>query len=97
MAPVATNWPIMSVPIWLTHGVWPPPMAVCKRVTAWSHAIGVTSTFTSGFSSVNASAIVLRSSPSLPIAQTWRSPETAPPDAAPGLPGAPVSPPTAPG
>ena len=87
----------MSLPIWLTSGVWPPPIAVCRRVTAWSQAIGVTSTVTFGFSSMNRSAIVLRSSPSLPMAQTWSSPETSAAALAPGLPGAPVSPPTVPG
>ena len=41
-APVAPNWPIMSVPIWLTSGVVPPAIAVWSLATAWPQSTGVT-------------------------------------------------------
>ncbi len=73
-APVSTNWPIMSVPIWLTSGVSPPPMAVCSLATAWPQSTGVTLTVTPGLASMNLSAMTPSLVPSLPIAQTVSSP-----------------------
>ena len=48
-APVGANWPIMSVPIWLTSGVCCRRMAVWSLATAWPQSTGVTLTLTSGF------------------------------------------------
>src|SRR4029453_15948732 len=73
-APVAPNWPIMSVPIWLTSGVVLPAIAVWSFATASSQATGVTLTLTFGFSAMNASASVPSFVPSAPIAQTVSSP-----------------------
>ena len=80
----------MSVPIWLTSGVSPPPIAVCSLATAWPQSTGVTLTFTSGLAAMNLSAITLSLVPSLPIAQTVTSPLTAAADPA-GAPEAPGS------
>ena len=73
-APVATNWPIMSVPIWLTSGVVLPAIAVWSLATAWPQSTGVTLTVTSGFASMNSSASAASFVPSAPIAQTVSSP-----------------------
>ncbi len=80
----------MSVPIWLTSGVSPPPIAVCSFATAWPQSTGVTLTFTSGLAAMNLSAITPSLVPSLPIAQTVTSPLTAAAEPA-GAPDAPAS------
>src|SRR5450759_5106223 len=45
-APVVANWPIMSVPIWLTSGGWCPAIAVWSFATASPQSTGVTLTVT---------------------------------------------------
>src|SRR5688572_32037298 len=80
----------MSVPIWLTSGVSPPPIAVCSFATAWPQSTGVTLTLTSGLAAMNLSAITPSLVPSLPIAQTVTSPLTAAGEPA-GAPEAPAS------
>src|SRR5674476_1329367 len=77
-APVAANWPIMSVPIWLTSGVWWPAIAVWSLATAWPQSTGVTLTVVPGLSFMNAAARSLSLTPSLPIAHTVSVPVTEP-------------------
>src|SRR5665811_2012615 len=75
-AEVAANWPIMSVPIWLTSGVWWPAIAVVSFATAWPQSTGVTLTVTPGLSFMNVAARSLSLTPSLPIAHTVSVPPT---------------------
>src|SRR5664280_1151885 len=76
-APVAANCPIMSVPIWLTSGVWWPAMAVWSLATAWPQSTGVTLTVVPGLSFMNVAARSLSLTPSLPMAHTVSVPLTA--------------------
>jgi hypothetical protein len=61
----------------VTSGVWPPATDVTSRSWAMSHAMAVTFTVTSGYSSVKRSPRMFIASPSAPIPQTSMVPDSA--------------------